>query len=327
MELLRRAAGSFWLRLLVSAGLLTLVALRINFGDAAERLSQGRWGLFAAAVACLLASFVVGGLRWSIFLRAAGIETTAESALRAYLIGTFVNTFLPSQVGGDVARAWIAGTRGTRMRAGATVVIDRLTALGCLIAIAWAAVLLEAGSVPWQIAVALGGATLTFVAVLPVALVLVRAGGRFRHRLSSRVRLWAAEAVAGARACLRPPVLRPTIPLGLVFQGLVALSVWLVARSIDVDAPFAVIVAVVPPALIATAAPISIGGLGVREALYVLLLGYAGVNATDATLLSLISALAFVLASLPGALALLLRGRRPAVSPADAGPESRAGTT
>lgn len=326
MELRRRLAGSFWIRALVSAGLLALVALQIDFGDAGKRLSEGRWGLFVAAIAALFASFVVGGLRWSLFLRAAGLGTSAEGALRAYLIGTFVNTFLPSQVGGDVARAWIAGTGGARMRAGGTVLIDRATALGCLIVIAWVAVLAEVASVPWQIAVALGGATVVFAAALPTALLLVRAGGQLRHRLSDRVQEWGADAVAGARACLRLSVLRPTIAAGLAFQSLVALSVWLVARSIDVDAPFAVIVAVVPPALIATAAPVSIGGLGVREALYVLLLGYAGVSATDAALLSLVGALAFVLASLPGAL-LLLRGRRPAVSPGDAGPESRAGTT
>jgi uncharacterized membrane protein YbhN (UPF0104 family) len=327
VELLRRLAGSPWLRALVSAGLLAVVALQIDFADAGEQLADARWGLFAAATATLLASFVVGGLRWWLFLRAAAVETSAESALRAYLIGSFVNTFLPSQVGGDVARAWIAGTRGTRMRAGATVVIDRATALGCLIAIACAGVLVDVRSVPWEVAVALGAAAAAFAATLPAALVLVGAGARFRHRLPDRVGRWGADAVAAARACLRPSVLRPTIAIGLAFQGLVALALWLMARSIDVDAPFAVIVAVVPPILIATAAPVSIGGLGVREGLYVLLLGYAGVDATDATLLSLLSGLAFVIASLPGAAALLVRGRGAAVSPADASPKSRAETT
>ena len=66
--------------------------------------------------------------------------------------------------------------------------------------------------------------------------------------------------------------------------------------------------------LILSTAPISIGGYGVREGSYVLVVGYAGVSATDATLFSLLSAAAFALASLPGALALLVR-RRPASSP------------
>jgi hypothetical protein len=43
--------------------------------------------------------------------------------------------------------------------------------------------------------------------------------------------------------------------------------------------------------------PISIGGFGVREAGFVILLGEAGISATDATLLSLLSAMVIVLAS------------------------------
>jgi uncharacterized membrane protein YbhN (UPF0104 family) len=327
VERVRRLAGSFWFRALVSVGLLALVALQIDFDDAADRLADANWWLFAAAVLGFFASLVVGALRWSIFLAAAQVATTRAGALRAYLIGAFVNTFLPSQAGGDVARAWIAGTSGTRMRAAGTVLVDRYTALGCLIAVSWTLVLIQAGDVPWQLALALGGATLVFAAVLPVALLLVRAGGRLRHRVSDRVALWGADAVAGAAACLHLRVLRPTIAAGLLVQAFVAASVWLVAQSLDVDAPLATLVAVVPPTLIAAAAPISIGGLGVRESLYVLLLGYAGVDATDATLLSLGGALAFLIASVPGAVALVLRNRSAAVNPGDAGPESRAGTT
>lgn len=326
MERLRRLAGSVWLRALVSACLLAIVALQIDFGDARDRLSEGRWGLFAAATAVLFASFVVGAVRWWLFLRAARLGTTFGSAVRAYLIGTFVNTFLPSQVGGDVARAWIAGAGGARMRATATVVVDRVTALACLTAIAWVAVLVQVNSVPWQIAAGLGAATLVVGIAFPATVVLARAGARVRPRLPSRVGRWGEDAISAARSCLRPSVLRPTLALGLVSQGLIALTIWLLARSIGLDAPFAVLVAVAPPVLIAAAAPVSIGGLGVREGSYVLLLGYAGVDATDATLLSLAGALAFVLASIPGAAAFLGRGSR-GVSPADAARGSRAETT
>ena len=93
------------------------------------------------------------------------------------------------------------------------------------------------------------------------------------------------------------------------------LAAWLMARSVSLDIPLSVLGAVLAPVLILSTAPVSIGGFGVREASYVFLLGYAGVSATDATLFSLLSAAAFALASLPGALALLV-GRRPASSSA-----------
>jgi hypothetical protein len=52
--------------------------------------------------------------------------------------------------------------------------------------------------------------------------------------------------------------------------------------------------------------PISVGGFGVREGSFVALLAEAGVSSSDATLLSLLSAAAMALASLPGGLVLLV---------------------
>ena len=63
-----------------------------------------------------------------------------------------------------------------------------------------------------------------------------------------------------------------------------------------------------------TAIPISIGGFGVREGSYVLLLRYAGVTATGATLFGVVTGVVFAIASIPGAL-VLLRRPQPDVEP------------
>ena len=88
-----------------------------------------------------------------------------------------------------------------------------------------------------------------------------------------------------------------------------ALPLWLVAQSISLEIPFSVLAVVVPAVLVVTAIPFSLGGLGVREGSYVVLLHQAGVSTTDAALLSLLATLLFALASLPGAFALLARRR------------------
>jgi hypothetical protein len=101
------------------------------------------------------------------------------------------------------------------------------------------------------------------------------------------------------------------LALGLLFQGFVLLSIWLLARSISLDAPFSVLAVTTPSVLILAALPISIGGFGVRESSFVVLLGRAGVSGTDATVLSLLSAAAFAVASAPGAV-FVVRGARSA---------------
>jgi len=283
---------------------MAVVATQIDFDAIRGRLAGGSWGLFALAVIALFASFLVGALRWHIFLRAAGVASTERQAVGAYLIGTFTTNFLPTQFGGDVTRALVVTGRGTRTRSATTVVLDRATALACMIAVGWVLIATDPGVVPGQLAAALAVASAGFVFACGLIVPLLRVA----RRVPLRLRPTAREVKSALAACLTRPVLVRTLLIGLAFQGLVYLAAWLVARSVSVDVPWAVLGSVLAPVLILSAAPVSIGGFGVREGSYVFLLGYAGVDATDATLFSLLTAAVFALASLPGALVLLSRG-------------------
>jgi glycosyltransferase 2 family protein len=311
LAILRRLAGSLWFRLLVSAALLAVVATQIDFHAFRSRLTEGSWAWLGAAMVVLFASFVVGALRWHIFLEAAGVGSTRGDAVRAYLIGTFTTNFLPSQIGGDVTRAWVASGQGTRMRSMTTVVLDRATALGCLIVVGWVGVVTNLAAVPGQLVAALGTATVAYVLASALCVLLFRAGP-LRRLLPERLSPPARDVRDALVTCLTRPVLWRTLVNGLAFQSLVYLAAWLIALAISLDVPFAVLGAVLPPVVILSTAPVSIGGLGVREGSFALLLGYAGISVTDATLFSLLSAAVFAVASLPGALALVVR-RRPSV--------------
>ena len=314
VEGLRRLAASVWVRALVSAGLLALVATRIDFGAGSSRLSHGRWGWLAAAVCSVFISLLVGAGRWSLYLRAAAVESGLSSVFRAYLIGAFTTNFLPSQAGGDVTRAWLVSRRGTRVRAATTVVVDRVTALGCLIVVAWLAFALDHSSVPTALVAALAATTGAFAAGWLVVALVLRGRGRIAPKLPARLVGSAREASESLRACVARPVLWRTSLIGLGFQALIALAAWLIARSITLGVPFAALLTTLPVVVVLAAAPVSIGGLGVREGSYVLLLGQAGVGTTEATLFSLMTAATFALASLPGGLALLRRGERRAAA-------------
>ena len=293
-------------RAIVSAALLAIVFTQVDFGALREGLSQGSWELFAAAVAVLFASFVLGGLRWHLFLRAADVECSQRRAVDAYLVGTFTSNFLPTQFGGDLTRAVVAAGRGARVRSAGTVILDRASALGCMLVVGWLLVATDPSAVPGQLYAALGAASAAYVIVALIVVALVR--GRAPVRLvPERLRPIATEVKAAVAGGLASRVLLRTSLIGLVFQGLVYLSAWLVGQSISLGMPVSVLGAVLAPVLILSAAPVSIGGFGVREGAYVLLLGYAGISASDATLFSLLTAAVFALASLPGALVWLRR--------------------
>ena len=200
LDFARRLGRSVWFRAAVSLGLLALVVSQIDLAEAADRLSSGRWGLFVAAIAVLFASFVVGALRWHIYLTAAQVARDVSSSVRAYLIGVFTNNFLPSQVGGDVARAWVATAPGTRLRGAATVVFDRVTALACLIVVGWIAYATNADAVPWELVIALAAST----AAVAVGTAAAAARPSRRPCQAPRAREAARRRTGGARsvACM-----------------------------------------------------------------------------------------------------------------------------
>jgi len=90
----------------------------------------------------------------------------------------------------------------------------------------------------------------------------------------------------------------------------------MLARAIGVHLPFATAAVTLALVTVVTLIPISIGGFGVREGTYVVLLGAASVGATDATLISLLSVAVLFLASLPGAYMLARGGLAPALGTA-----------
>jgi uncharacterized protein (TIRG00374 family) len=304
----RRVVGSIWFRLLVTAALLALVASLVDWSAAADHLDEGSWVWFGASVGALFASQVIAGVRWRLLLRGAGLERPLPAAVRAYLVGTFANNFLPTSFGGDFARAWLLAKPGPPLvRALLSVVVDRFMAFWCLITIAWLALATDPGAVPSSLTLGLLGVTVGGLTVSALLLWYAMRGGRtLARRLPERLLGWARETRETLHLYRHQPrILALATLLGLAFQAIAVITLWMIARSVDIHAPLALLAVVAPLVLVVTLVPISIAGFGVREGGMVLLLGEAGYSATEATLLSLVGVAVLVLSSLPGAIAML----------------------
>ena len=307
----RELVVPLWARVLVSLALIGVVLSQLDLGDAVNRLENGDWQWFVLAAAALLGALVLGAVRWHVFLEAARIAHTLSHTIRVYAIGAFANSFLPTAFGGDALRAWFAGAPGTRARAAVTVVVDRATMLAAVAAFAWIALAVNPDPVPGTLVQALGIVTAAIAACGLVIAFALRAGSGNAAWLPRRLAPWIARAASSTRACFRGPAAWQTTVLGLAYEALAVLSLWLVGRSVGIELPFTLLAVVVPTVLVLTAIPVSLGGLGVREGSYVLLLHQAGVSTTDAALLSLSSTVLFALVTLPGAFALLTIDRAP----------------
>jgi glycosyltransferase 2 family protein len=291
-------------RILISVGLLAVVAASIDWDAVGHGLANASWGLFAAATATFL-------------LHVAEVGVPYRQALRAYLIGMFSNNLLPSGFGGDAVRAWvITGIGKPLARSLTSVIVDRVSALACLIALAWVAVLIKAGEVPGGIVLLLGLASALAAAGALAGLVIARRRGLGRF-LPDAVRPYTSEVASVLRRYERDGgLILGVLILGIAYQAVVLLGFWMIAEGLGLDLDPAILAIVVPPVLLASLLPISLAGFGVREGAFVVLLAEFGISSADATLLSLLAVLSVTIASLPGGVAVAFGGR--ATRPYDA---------
>lgn len=313
---LRRIAESLPTRIVVTLALLGIVASQIDWSRMAGRIRNGHPLDFLLAVALVLGALIVGACRWWLLLRRAEVGLSASRLVRVYAVATFSGTFLPTTLGGDVTRALLVARRGPLLtRVTITIIMDRVGGLIGLVGLAWIAFAFHSAGVPDGARVFLAWVTATAaVGSLLVLLAVFRGSGVARvvipRRLVSVAREWRLLLRNYARD---PWMLIVLVASSLLFQALISLQLVMLARAIDVHLPFATAAVVLALVTVVTLIPISIGGFGVREGSYVVLLAGASIAATDATLISVLSVATLFLASLPGAFMLARGGIAPAL--------------
>lgn len=303
-------ARSPWLRAGVTLLLLAIVASRLDWSQIAERLREGRPLDFLLAVAIVLLALVTGAWRWHALLRGAGVSLNLSRLARIYAVSTFSSTFLPTSAGGDVTRALLVTRRGPELRpVVVSVLVDRAGGLAGMLGIAWIALAVAPSRVPHGSQAILAWTTLALAFGTLVGGIAAFRGGRLGRRILPKR---AVSTAREARDVLlgyarRPRLLTSWLLLSLAYQALIAYQLVVLGHAIDVDLSFATAAVALTLVTLVTLIPISIGGFGIREGSYVVLLGGASIAASDATLISVLSVATLLVASLPGAY-LIMRG-------------------
>ncbi len=297
-------------RILVSVVLIAVLAWRIDWAPAFAALARANWGLWAAGLGVYLFAQMVSSLRWRMLSHVQGFNGTRRRYLAYYFVGMFFNLVLPTSIGGDMTRTWYLVTRQAaglprekRQVAGfMSVTGDRLNGLFALIGVAGVAALCCPTPLPRWIWWIVGGLTAGAVAA---AAILPWAGAL----LASRPRLrWLAE-VASLYVNAPRTVLVATL-LSFVVQGANVLLACLLGAALGLPVPPAYYGVLAPLVALLALLPISLNGMGLREAGTVVLLAPLGVGAGEAVTLAVLTFAVYAVASLGGGVVLLL-GRFP----------------
>ena len=299
------------LKLAVSGALIWFLFSNVDLGAVKARLADIAPAMVMLAAFVLVVQVIICARRWQAVLDAIRSPLPFLTALRIFLIGAFFSQTLPSSVGGDAVRMYKAYHAGLSVSGAVNgVMLERAATVVALVllVIATQPVFLtraDAQVGAWLIPTLALFAAAT-VAGLALLMVLDRLPGALRRwRL---VRGLAHLAADTRRLFLAPAHAFKALGWAVTGHVNLALAVYLLAASLDIEATWVDCMALVPPVLLVTAIPISIAGWGVREGAMVVAFGFIGVPAASALVLSVLLGLVIIAVSLPGGAIWLISG-------------------
>lgn len=291
------------LKLVVSASLIAYLLANVSLEGAWSRAKAIPPSLVIAAAALLAFQTLIWALRWTLVVRAMGRHFSVRHSIPITFAGLFFNQFLPASIGADVVRMWQSQRAGLPIsKAVNGVLLERagtfltVCVLAAVTSRYWAG-FLNSDFAAWvfplvSLAGIAGIAVLASIDRLPPRL--------FERRRFLRGLVYLSEDTR--KIFLNPRHVTGLAALAVLGQVILAFAVFMLASGLGIGLSWFQCFVLMPPVVIISSLPISVAGWGVRELVMITALGFMGVDADVALLLSIILAALVMLISLPGGL-------------------------
>jgi uncharacterized membrane protein YbhN (UPF0104 family) len=250
------------LKIVVSGVCIGYISTKIDFSKAGSVVRQADgWYLFTALL-FFIGSKWVSAIRLQQYFSNIHLPVSNIENLRLYWLGMFYNLFLPGAISGDIYKVLLLSKKYRtpyKLLTGA-VLLDRFSGLlGLGILLAWLAFFAPLPSfLPWLLCLGAVVSTLLFYSVLR------KFFPDFRGSFSS------------------------TLLLGLAVQAIQLAAVYLIMRSLDINLLIPAYLFLFLLSSAAAVLPLSIGGLGIRELVFLQGATFFHTNGETAVLVSLL---------------------------------------
>lgn len=292
--------------------LLLYLSLRwVNLGALTERLSRLEPAWMVLALLLMLAQLILLSVRWRQIAICCGTGMGFVSALQFNFIASFFNQVLPSTVGGDGVRIWLAARRGAGWASATySVLLDRIFGVFVL-------ALIVIACLPWTLQLIRDPAARAVLLVLAFGavagpLVLLSAGLRFRQWLGrwTITRHVSAASQAAANVCGSPRSAATVFGSSIAIHLLTISAAWCCIKAVAAPVGFTHVLFLTPPVLLIATAPISIAGWGVRESSMIAAFSYAGLAESDGLTLSILFGAVSFVVGIAGGIVWIISGFR-----------------
>jgi uncharacterized protein (TIRG00374 family) len=306
-------------KIAVSIALLAFLFSKIDTARLWASAKKASLPWLVAALGVQALNLIASTWRWRLLLDAQDVKLKGRTLLGSYLVATFFNNFLPSNVGGDVIRIRdTAGATRSKTLATTIVLVDRALGLMALVLISAvgataAARYYGSGASPiwpsWLWAVFLVAAAITAPVVYAP-----EGFGRLLQPLTIVHPEWVGKRIDKLTAALsrfreRPSALAGCFSGAVFVQGLMVVFYLAVVYALKIPITASELAVIVPISLVVQMLPVSVNGLGLREATFSFYFTRLGLPIESAVLLSLMGAAVLMVFSLSGAAVYVSRGR------------------
>jgi glycosyltransferase 2 family protein len=302
------------LRIVVSTGLMAWLITMIDWEKAFRVMREGSPSFFVAAFLAIQITVLTSIWKWKMLIESPGkknhphFKASTLQLSKLYYIGLFFNNFMPGSVGGDMVRIYYLGKTTSVAFATTSVLWERLTSGGALVGIVLLSALFMDQSRPYLITLLiLIGIVLIVSFILKFWMKKEQSSfklpkGCKLHVLSVKMKQMLFNIAKTARDYKKESWLwwGVIILLSLLFQVGMAWINDLLFLSFGMDVPFLHLLVIITLISVITMIPVSLNGLGVREAGYVFFFQSIGVPDGIALSVSLLFFFLVTISSLIG---------------------------
>ncbi|MDD5154985.1 MAG: lysylphosphatidylglycerol synthase transmembrane domain-containing protein [Candidatus Omnitrophica bacterium] len=309
------------LRIAISIALLIFLFRQVNRETMFETVRGANKYLLIAAFLVYFFTYLICLYRWQMLLKASGIHLPLKRVIISFSGGIFFSLFLPSSIGGDFMRSVDLAlfTRKPRQIV-ATVLLDRLSGYVGLVILTLLAVLFG-----WKLVLdrSIVIAICILIVVLVIALLVL-----FNKFVYSRINKFLGppgsgrirEAIGNLHQEMHyfrnhKKVMVNNVILSILVQAVAPLTFYLIALAIGVKLDLVYFFIFLPIIGAVTLLPVSIGGLGLRDAMTIFFFGKIGMAKDLAFAMSLLSFLFMVIYGSIGGLIYVLTIRHRRIQP------------
>ncbi len=262
------------IKVFVTCALLMLIYSKLSLIGLKERLLSFDLSIFLFVAFLYLCGQILSVFKWNLFLKDAGISLNFKQLIKPYFIGMFVNTFGFGTVGGDLTRALLVPTKvGERGKVVSSVIADRVHGLLVLLSIG---TIFSAINPPdffppylvYLLAVLILGIAIFWI-LLPSALAKVIPE---QLTILKPLRLVLESFPRSVSTLVKASI------ISVIFHSFQISMAYTIFKGLGASMTWPLAFTAIPFINIASALPISINGLGVREAISVYMFQPIGIN-------------------------------------------------